>query len=108
MPLAETAELTIPNLKAIRESSAEPSRFEVVLVVLASAMIFVIVVSLLTSYSFLAQHSADNATYIATSSAIRHWDFRGVAVRQFWGLPYVMSGVSLLPGVSASTALLLV
>src|SRR6266704_5788387 len=111
MSLAETPQLTIANSNVTnftRKWKTEPSRLEVLMVVLASSIIFVIVVSSLTSYFLLAQHSADNATYIATSSAIRHWNFSALAVRQFWGLPYVMSVVSLLTGVPASAALLIV
>jgi hypothetical protein len=105
---APTADLAHSSSSVTRKWSAEPSGFEVLLVALASSVIFVTVVSLLGKYFFLVQNSADNATYIATASAIRHWNFGGLVVRQFWGLPYIMSLVSLLTGVSDHAALLLV
>ena len=38
--------------------------------------------------------------------AIRHWDFRGLAVKQFWGLPYTMAMVSSITGISDRASLL--
>ena len=101
-------ELVDSSSNVTRNWRAEPSGGEVLLVVLTSSVIFVMVVSLLGKYSFLVQHSADNASYIATASAIRRWNFGGLAVRHFWGLPYIMSVVSLLTGVSDPAALLFV
>ncbi|HMK23250.1 MAG TPA: hypothetical protein VK466_13015 [Terriglobales bacterium] len=40
------------------------------------------------------------------AAAIRHWDFQGLVVKQFWGLPYAMAALSKLTGVSDRTALL--
>jgi hypothetical protein len=42
------------------------------------------------------------------ASAIRHWNFQGLVVKQFWGLPYFMAAISTLTRVSDRTALLLV
>ena len=50
----------------------------------------------------------DSPGYIYIGSAIQHWDFHGLVVKHFWGLPYAMAAVSRLTGVSELTSLLLV
>jgi Gpi18-like mannosyltransferase len=40
------------------------------------------------------------------ASAIRHWDFRGIVVKQFWGLPYAMAALSTVARISDRTSLL--
>jgi hypothetical protein len=45
---------------------------------------------------------------MAVASAIRHWNFQGLFVKQFWGLPYAMATLSLATGASDRTALLVI
>jgi hypothetical protein len=40
------------------------------------------------------------------ASAIRHWNFRGIVVKQFWGLPYAMAALSTVTRISDRTSLL--
>lgn len=91
-----------------RTSSAEPRLREVTALWLLTCLIFVAGISRLTDYFALVDNSGDASAYMAIASAIRHWNFQGVMIKQFWGLPYAMAGLSLLTGVSERTALLLI
>jgi hypothetical protein len=92
--------------KASRPS--EPSQYEVVGLVLFSFIVFTAVVLMLRNYFALVDHFGDNPGYMAVASAIRRWNFTGLAVKQFWGYPYLMAVISITTGVSDRSALLLV
>jgi hypothetical protein len=81
---------------------------ETVVVCLASAVIFVGFISALTPYLALVDNFGDNSAYMSIAAAIRNWDFRGVQVKHFWGLPYLMAAVSKITGFSDRSALLTV
>ncbi|MBV9573300.1 MAG: hypothetical protein JOY93_04550, partial [Acidobacteriales bacterium] len=65
-------------------------------------------IKLFGSYAGRVDGFGDNDAYIPIASAIRHWDFHGVSVRHFWGLPYLMAFVSFITRAPERTALLLV
>jgi len=87
---------------------SEPSLRQTLTVCLASAAIFVTFTSLLTPYLSLVDNFADSSAYMSIASAIRRWDFHGVAIKHFWGLPYLMAAISKLTGLSDRAALLTV
>jgi hypothetical protein len=66
--------------------------------VLLSYVVFLVVLSLAGgSYWFLVGGGfGDNPSFLQAARAIRHWEFSGVAVKQFWGLPYATAGVSVI------------
>ena len=82
-----------------------PSGIEVGLLWFLAAVLFVIVLTHFQSYAGKVDDFGDNGAYLRAANAIRHWDFRGVAVKQFWGLPYLIACLSWLP-ISARTCLL--
>lgn len=84
-----------------------PSRIEVSLLWLFAALLFVGVLTHFQTYAGKVDSFGDNGRYLEDANAIRHWDFRGVAVKQFWGLPYLIACVSWLH-VSARSSLLLI
>jgi len=88
--------------------ATEPSRREVVALVVVTGILFVSVMALFHRFWTTLEHSGDNAAFLDIASAIRHWDFQGLEVKAFWGLSYVMAGVSLLTRISDRNALLLV
>ena len=75
---------------------------------LLTCLVFVTGVAVLRNYFELVDNSGDSSAYMAVASAIRHWNFHGLVVKHFWGLPYAMAALSLLTGVSDRTALLLI
>jgi len=87
---------------------SEPSLRETVAVCLASAAIFIAFISAMTPYLALVDNFGDNSAYMSIAAAIRNWDFRGVFVKHFWGLPYFMAAVSKITGLSDRSALLTV
>jgi hypothetical protein len=57
-------------------------------------------------YLTLIDNFGDSSAYMGLASAIRHWDFQGLVIKQFWGLPYAMAALSNATGLSDRTALL--
>ena len=86
----------------------EPSQRELLVVVVVTGVLFVSVLALFHRFFVTVEGFGDNGAYIGITSAIRHWDFRGLDVKAFWGLPYVMASVSFLTRISDRNALLLV
>jgi len=84
-----------------------PSRIEVSLLWLFAAVLFVLVVTHFQTYAGKVDDFGDNPAYLQAANAIRHWNFRGVAVKQFWGLPYLIACLSWLP-ISPRSCLLLI
>src|SRR5439155_3107410 len=85
-----------------------PSLLELVALWGLSCALFVAVILHFQSYSTKVDQFGDSSAYMAAARAIRHWDFRGVMVKQFWGVSYAAAGVSRLSGCSDRTALLMV
>jgi hypothetical protein len=84
-----------------------PSQTEIASLVALSFVLFISIVALARNYAAAVDNFGDSAAYMSLASAIRRWDFHGVAIKQFWGLPYAMAALSMLTGLSDRTALLL-
>jgi len=63
-------------------------------------------VAFVRGYSSAIDDFGDSPAYMGLASAIRHWNFEGIVIKQFWGLPYAMAALSKLTGVSDRTSLL--
>lgn len=59
------------------------------------------------NYAAEVDNFGDSSAYMTLASAIRRWDFRGIVIKQFWGLPYAMAALSKLTSFSDRTSLLL-
>src|SRR5882724_1805446 len=99
---------TSPSLPSNTTWRSEPTLREVLALWLVTCVVFVTCVAVLHNYFELVDNSGDCSAYIAVASAIRHWNFHGLVVKQFWGLPYAMAALSFLTGVGEHTALLLI
>jgi Gpi18-like mannosyltransferase len=86
----------------------DPSQREVLALCLTTWILFVSSVALLRNYFTAVDNFGDSSAYMTLAAAIRHWDFRGIVIKQFWGLPYAMAVLSRITGVSDRTALLLI
>lgn len=86
----------------------EPPLRETLLLWALSGAIFVAFTSALTPYLALVEHFGDSSAYMSIGAAIRTWDFHGVLIKHFWGLPYFMAAFSKLTGTSDRTAILLI
>jgi hypothetical protein len=86
----------------------EPSQREVVLLSLISYLIFLSFLSLFRGYFARVDDFGDSTAYINVATAIRHWNFQGLVIKQFWGLSYAMAALSTLTGISDRAALLIV
>ena len=49
----------------------------------------------------------DTSAYLEISNAIRSWNFSGIHVKHFWGLPYAVAALSRLVGISTQLAIVL-
>lgn len=104
--LAERPAISIRAARATQKP--DPTLPEIVALWTLTCLIFVGCVVALRNYLALVDDSGDDSAYMAVAAAIRHWDFRGLMVKQFWGLPYAMAAISRLTGASDRTALMLV
>jgi hypothetical protein len=93
---------------ALKPWEAEPTMREISLLWLMTCLIFVACIAPLRNYFALVDNSGDCSAYMAVASAIRHWNFHSLMVKQFWGLPYSMAALSLATGVGDRTALMLI
>jgi len=84
-----------------------PSWVEIAALVAAGFAVFVLVTTRFRGYAGAVDRFGDSSAYMALASAIRRWDFTGVAIKQFWGLPYAMAALSKLTGLSDRTSLLI-
>ncbi len=89
-------------------SANEPGQRELFFIACVSCLVFIAVISVFKNYFQAVNDFGDNSAYIAVASAIRHWDFRGLTIKQFWGLPYLMALVSFVSHASDRTALLVI
>jgi hypothetical protein len=97
---------TDPENSPAELSLKGPSQTELAALIVLSFLLFVLVVSLMRNYFVAVDDFGDSQAYMNLASAIRHWDFYGIVIKQFWGLPYAMAALSKLTGLSDRTALL--
>jgi hypothetical protein len=91
----------------VNQWKKEPTFKEICCLVLFGLSVFALTILLFKNYFATVDIFGDSSAYMSVASAIRRWDFHGLAVKQFWGLPYAMAGVSKLTGLADRTALLL-
>jgi hypothetical protein len=79
----------------------EPSRLEVLLMLLMMMALHLLIVCRATSFWALAAARTDDLDYVEVADIIRHWHFGGGPITQyFWGFPYTIVGVSTLFSIS--------
>jgi hypothetical protein len=87
---------------------AIPTLKEVVLLTLLGGVLFVSMISRFQHYAGAVYNFGDSHAYTSVASAIRHWDFSGVQIKQFWGYPYAIAAVALVTRISDQGSLLIV
>ena len=87
-----------------------PSPTQVLGMVLVSYVVFLVFLSCIGSsyWPMVEFKTGDNPAYLEVASAISHWQFSGLNVKQFWGLPYAVACVSVMSGASLPAALVAV
>jgi hypothetical protein len=88
--------------------NAPPALPSILLLAFVGCVLFVTVVSLFRNYWSVVDRFGDNYSYVAIATAIRHWNFEGLEVKHFWGLPYLMAMTSFWTGASPRSALLVI
>ncbi len=89
------------------DSTAGPSAAEVAWLIILTFAVFVAVVAMGRNYIAAVNDFGDSSEYMDLASAIRRWEFSGIIIKQFWGLPYAMAGLSKTTGLSDLTTLLI-
>lgn len=95
-----------PPTKSFSGDPNQPSHAEIASVVALSFALFVSVIALARNYAAAVDNFGDSSAYMNLASAIRRWDFHGIVIKQFWGLPYAMAALSKVTGLSNRTSLL--
>jgi len=88
--------------------SAEPTLREIILLALLSGLLFAATILQFQNYGSAVTNFGDSEAYVSVASAIHRWDFSGLQIKQFWGYPYVMAGLSATTHLPERTSLLLV
>src|SRR5437016_905684 len=83
-----------------------PSRRELLVLCVATCVVFITLIAWFRPYTAAVDNFGDSSAYMTLASAIRHWNFNCIVIKQFWGLPYAMAALSTVTGVSDRTALL--
>ena len=100
---------TAPTLSvAGKNVSPEPSRGQILWLVVFCYSFYLLVLSLFSNYWEVVGPFGDNQPYAQISSAIRHWDFSQLHPKLFWGLPYAMAVLSKATGASDLKSLLFI
>ena len=86
----------------------EPTLKEAILIWALVAVIFVATTSTLRPYLPLVRGYGDSGSYMQIAHAIRTWDFSGLQVKHFWGLPYAMALLSKVTGLPEEASILAV
>ena len=87
-------------------ASPEPNLKEILAITALTVAIFVIFVCAIQNYLAKVDDFGDSLAYMTIASAIRRWNFAGLVILQFWGLPYLMAALSIIAGISDRTSLL--
>lgn len=95
------------NVAGVEKWKKEPTTKEIFCLALLALSVFALVIFSFQNYFAAVDNFGDSSAYMTLASAIRHWDFHGIVIKQFWGLPYAMAGVTKLTGISDRSALLL-
>lgn len=85
-----------------------PELREVLLLVACSAVLFGTTVSAFATYSSAVYNFGDSHAYTLVATAISHWSFGGLQIKQFWGYPYAVAALSVVTGVPEQASLVLV
>src|SRR5438067_432760 len=88
--------------------SAEPTLREIMLLVLLSSILFAATILQFQNYPAAVSDFGDSQAYTSVASAIHHWDFRGLQIKQFWGYPYAIVAASAIMQLPEQTSLLLI
>jgi len=88
------------------QKESSPSTKELITLLGLGFVLFITVISLLRNYFVAVDAFGDSLGYMTLASAIRRWDFHGVVIKQFWGLPYAMAALSKLTGLPDRASLL--
>jgi len=86
----------------------EPSLTEAILIWAVVAVIFVATVAILRPYLPLVRSYGDVGSYVQIAHAIRTWNFSGLQIKHFWGLPYAIALLSKLTGLPEEVSILAV
>jgi hypothetical protein len=108
--MSQLSEQRVPLQTAVSPGSKPlhaPLKAEIAALIALGFVVFIATISLARSYFAQIDNFGDSLGYMHLAAAIRHWDFRGIIIKQFWGLPYTMAAFSKLTGASDRSALLL-
>ncbi len=96
------------GVPSIGERQVVPTLWEIMLLTVLTSMLFAGTIRYFESYDSAVRKFGDSPAYTSVASAIRHWDFSHLQIKQFWGYPYAMAAVSMVTRISDENSLLLI
>jgi hypothetical protein len=88
--------------------SAPPKLREILLLAIVTPAVFASTILLFKNYRDAVESFGDSLAYAEVATAIQHWNFEGLQIKQFWGYSYAIAAVSSLTRLSSVPSLLLV
>ncbi|HTS35730.1 MAG TPA: hypothetical protein VMH04_08670 [Candidatus Solibacter sp.] len=107
--MSETAQFSARSATLAPAASAAtdaPSSRELACLVCTGFALFALCIVFAKNYAAAVETFGDSGGYVHLAAAIRHWNFHGIVIKQFWGLSYAMAGLSMLTGIPDLAALL--
>ncbi len=99
---------TLPYAERTNHWHAEPQMREVLALALVGAALFAVTILHFRDYRATVENFGDSGAYVSVANAIRHWDFKAIHEKQFWGYSYAVAALSTVTRIPVSDSLLLV
>lgn len=99
------AEVAAPTARTWR---TEPTAREVLALTVLAWVVGFVVINAIEPFWDRVRVFGDSPFYVDIARAIRNWDFSRISPWHFWGLPYLIAGVSLATTLSEWWSLLIV
>lgn len=105
--------LALASARSSREPTnagwqTDPGLREIMMLALLASLVFVTTILCFANYRPTVKDFGDSQAYTDVATAIRHWDFRGLQIKQFWGYPYAIAAVSIATRLPEQASLLIV
>src|SRR5215470_19721580 len=91
-----------------RDWREPPGMREILMIVAWTSILFVATIATFRNYSDAVYNFGDSHAYTSIASAIANWNFENLQIKQFWGYPYAIAGVSAISRISTQNSLLMV
>jgi hypothetical protein len=106
--MASLVSKPIDHTDPLADPLPQPAVGELLLLVLTSALVFIVTCSFLRGWHSLLLDYGDNDAYLLVANAISHWNFHNIGIQHFMGYPYFIALLEVLLRVHSPVLLVVV